>query len=144
LFFSSLSRVSSLLKQKNEHQSCCYNNNDDEPISKIRTRLPDYQNLFFFFFIFCLSFPSIAMGSQPVIVSPRISLALFPAHYVAVLSNSNLTIIFNHSINLGLGFVLFFFNFNWFGIFIYLLIFRVLEVSANWFELEKIGLGSRI
>jgi hypothetical protein len=24
------------------------------------------------------------------------------------------------------------------------LIFRVLEVSANWFELEKIGLGSRI
>jgi hypothetical protein len=84
------------------------------------------------------------MGSQPVIVSPRISLALFPAHYVAVLSNSNLTIIFNHSINLGLGFVFVFFNFNWFGIFIYLLIFRVLEVSANWFELEKIGLGSRI
>jgi len=85
------------------------------------------------------------MASQPVIVSPRISLALFPAHYVAVLSNSNLTIIFNHSINLGLGFILFFvFNFNWFGIFIYLLIFRVLEVSANWFELEKIGLGSRI
>ncbi|KAJ6913377.1 hypothetical protein NC651_015787 [Populus alba x Populus x berolinensis] len=54
--------------QKNKHQSCCYNN-DDEPISKIRTRLPRLSNSFFFFFIFCLSFPSIAMVSQPVIGS---------------------------------------------------------------------------
>jgi hypothetical protein len=136
LFFSSLSRVSSLLKQKNEHQSCCYNNNDDEPISKIRTRLPDYQNLFFFFFIFCLSFPSIAMGSQPVIVSPRISLALFPAHYVAVLSNSNLTIIFNHSINLGLGFVFFFFliliGLGFLFIYWFLGFLKYLRIGLNW------------